>query len=36
MAKYENLNKYFTKKKTSKEDTVILDDTLDSNSSSKS
>ena len=33
-SKYENLNKSFPKKNTSKEDTVILDDNLDSNSSS--
>ena len=31
-SKYEKLNKTFTKKKTSKEETVVLDDTLDSNS----
>ena len=33
-SKYEKLNKAFTKKNTPKEETVILDDTLDSNSSS--
>ena len=32
--KYKNLNKYFAKKKTLKEETVILDGTLDRNSSS--
>ena len=30
---YENINKSFTRNKTSKEETVILDDSLDSNSS---
>ena len=33
-AKYKNLNKYFSKKKNSKEETVILYDASDSNSSS--
>ena len=33
---YENLNKDFSKKKTPKEDNVILDDTSDSESSSSS
>ena len=32
--KYKNPNKAFTKKKTPKEDTVIIDDTSDSESSS--
>ena len=35
-SKYEKLNKDFTKKKNSKEGTVVLDDTLDSISSSRS
>ena len=35
-SKYEKLNKDFTKRKTSKEDTVILDDSQDSKSSSRS
>ena len=35
-SKYENLSKAFTKKKTPKEDTVIWDDSSDSNSSSRS
>ena len=34
--KYEKLNKSSTKKKTPKEDTVVLDDSSDSNSSSSS
>ena len=34
--KYKKLNKYFAKKKTPKEETVIIDDTLDINSSSSS
>ena len=34
--KYKKLNKAFAKKKNHKEETVILDDTLDSNSSSSS
>ena len=33
-SKYEKLNKYFTKRKTSKKETVILDDYSDSKSSS--
>ena len=33
---YKKLNKAFTKKKTHKEDTVILDETSDRNSSSSS
>ena len=33
-AKYKKKNKYFAKKKTSKEDTFILDDTSEINSSS--
>ena len=32
--KYKNISKDFTKKKTQKEETVVLDDTSDSNSSS--
>ena len=32
--KYKNVNKAFAKKKTPKEETLILDDTLDSDSSS--
>ena len=32
--KYKKLNKAFSKKKTSKEETFIIDDTLDSESSS--
>ena len=32
-SKYENINNSFNKKKTSKEETVVLDDTSDSNSS---
>ena len=35
-SKYEKLNKAFAKKKTSKEETVILDDTSDSDSLSSS
>ena len=35
-SKYKNLNKSFAKKKTPKEETVVLDDTLDINSSSRS
>ena len=34
--KIKNLNKPFAKKNTPKEDTVTLDDTLDSESSSRS
>ena len=34
--KYKNINKDIAKKKTPKEDTIILDDTSDSNSSSSS
>ena len=34
--KYKQLNKAFAKKKTPKEETIILDDTLDRNSSSSS
>ena len=34
--KYKNINKALTKKKTRKEETIILDDTSDSDSSSSS
>ena len=34
--KYKNISKAFTKKKTQKEETVVLDDTSDSDSSSSS
>ena len=35
-SKYRNLNKTFTKRKTSKEETVVIADSLDGDSSSRS